>query len=223
MWCNTVLVRSQHTDLVEEFFEHFQDVISGKDTRWDNIIMEESSPENYIDAEEDFNGDIDLALLNGNEAFVMEFKTSSKRRAKGQKQLRKIKSYLERNGYENVRHSLYIEDRDDHMSPEELKYSINEELGGFFSRGDLKDLIEYSKGWSSFGHLLDNDTAESISNIDTEKRFHRISSPYNVDKLEERGIIASEVGKVYRFTPEFKDLMDSHVGRRVYAIKPEEL
>lgn len=216
-------MRSQHTDLVEEFFTHFQDVLSREDTRWDQVIMEEPKPERYLDTDDHLDGEIDLALLNGDEALVMEFKTSGKSRSKGRRQLRNIRNYLEDNGYDDVRCELYVEERNDHLSPAELQDEIMTNLGGFFSLGDLDNVIEYQRGWGSFGHLKCKDVLEDISEIDPQERFHHISSPYSTDVLEDRGILTSEAGKVYRFTPEYRGLIELGIEGLAYRIKPEEL
>lgn len=211
-------LRSTHTEAVEELENHFSERLDDERVRWDTILVEEKDPGGELGIDGELDGEVDIALINGDEAYVLELKTATGHQTKGEEQIGKIIDFFRDAGYDawGVHH---LNDCNDYMDSEELAKEIHQNFGGIFDKDDLDEIIEYQNTWGSFGYVR-SALSRDLTNVDPLRKFHVESNPYDFDKLEERGIMESEVGKVYRFTEEYKNIIENGDEEFTFILQP---
>lgn len=213
-------LKFQHSDVVESFEDDFSPKLDDERVRWDKILVEEENPSRHLDSLEDVSLDreVDIALVNGSEAFVLEVKTTRNGVEKAEKQVSDIVDFFERAGYD-VWGSYYVERRDEHLDSEELTREIHERFGGVFDKDDLDDFIEYQNTWGSFGYIK-SALSRDLTSIDPYRRFHIESAPYDLELLEERDVMESEAGRVFNFTEDYRELIEEGEEEFTFMLAP---
>ncbi|MFB6241710.1 MAG: hypothetical protein ABEJ36_02805 [Candidatus Nanosalina sp.] len=213
-------LKFQHRDVVEGFEDDFSPMLEDERVRWDKILVEEDRPSRHLDVEEDvrLEREVDIALVNGTEAYVLEVKTTRNGEGKAKKQVDDIVEFLEDLGYD-VWGSVYIEERDEHMNSAELAREIHERFGGVFDKDDLDSMIEYQNTWGSFGYIRSS-VSRDLTEVDPYRQFHVESCPYDLELLEDRGVLESEAGRVFRFTEEYRDLIEDGEEEFTFMLEP---
>lgn len=213
-------LKFQHRDLVESFEDDFSPMLDDPRVRWDKILVEEDNPSRHLDVETDrsLEREVDVALVNGTEAYVLEVKTTRNGEDKAEEQVDDNVEFFEDLGYD-VWGSVYIEERDEHMNSAELAREIHERFGGIFDKDDLDSMIEYQNSWGSFGYLKSAMTRD-LTDVDPYRSFHLESSPYDLELLEERGVLESGEGGVFDFTEEYKELIREGEEEFTFMLEP---
>ena len=200
-------LKSQHTDVVERFEDNFSPLLERDDVRWDTILVEEDDPSKHLDTDATLGREVDIALVNGTEAYVLEVKTTRNGVTKAETQVDDIVEFFEEAGYD-VWGTYYVEEKTEHLNSEELASEIHARFGGIFDKDDLSDFIEYQNTWGSFGYIKSS-VSRDLTEVDPYTRFHVESSPYDLELLEERGVVESEKGRVYNFTRDYRELIEN--------------
>lgn len=214
-------LKFQHRDVVEDFEDDFSPMLDDPRVRWDSILVEEDNPSRHLDVDEDvrLEREVDIALVNGTEAYVLEVKTTRNGESKAEKQVDDIVGFFEDLGYD-VWGSVYIEERNEHLNSAELAREIHERFGGIFDKDDLDSMIEYQNSWGSFGYLKSSMTRD-LTEMDPYRRFHVESSPYDLELLEEQGVLESGAGRVFGFTDEYKGLIEDGEEEFTFILEPK--
>lgn len=210
---------SQHTNAVESLASHFSEFLDDERVRWDSILIEESNPSNHLDTEASLEREVDLALVNGTEAFVMEVKTTRDGKNKAERQVEDIIDFFEEAGYD-VWGSYYLDERTEHMDSAELALAIHENFGGVFDRDDLESIIDYQNTWGSFGYVKSFGSRD-LTEVDPYRNFHAETAPYDLEILTERGVVQSEAERVYRFTEECKEFIENGPEDSIFMLQPK--
>ncbi len=200
-------LESQHTNVVEQLEAHFSPLLDREEVRWDTILVEEEQPSQHLDIEATLDREVDIALVNGTEAYVLEVKTTDNDIKKAEDQVDEIVDFFSEAGYD-VWGNYLLEERNEHMDSEELAQKIHSFFGGVFSKDDLSGIIHYQNSWGSFGYIKSS-VSRDLTDVDPYRSFHVDSSPYDLEVLGERGVMASDDGDVYRFTSDYQDLIDN--------------
>lgn len=143
------MVKSQHEEEVEELYDSFEETISERDVRWDEVRKNED-----IVLEDGRCTDADVVLFNYDDmkALSIEVKTSENAIGKAGRQMDKAEEFYESRGYE-ARSSLHVVERNDHLQHDEFMDAVRDELGEPFTKNELEDVIEYARSWATFGCL----------------------------------------------------------------------
>ena len=149
--------------------------------------------------------EVDIALVNGSEAYVLELKTTRNDLKKAEEQVEEIADFFRNAGYD-VWGTYHVEICDEHMNSAELAQVIHDEFGGIFDKDDLDEVIDYQNTWGSFGYIKSS-VSRDMTDVDPYTNFHPESAPYDLEMLEERGIMVSDSDDVYSFTGLYKDLI----------------
>lgn len=211
-------VRSQHTEVVKDFESKFSDFLNDDRVRWENMLVEEQNPSKHLDTDNQLSREVDIALVNGSEAYVLEIKTTQKAMNKGAKQVGDIVDFFEEAGY-TTWGTHHLVERNEHMDSGELAWAIHKNFGGVFDKEDLDDMIEFQNSWGSFGYVR-SALSRDLTNVDPHTKYHIESSPYDLRLLESRGIMESEDGRVYRFSPEYKDTIREGEEEHTFILEP---
>ena len=210
---------SQHTEAVEGLASHFSRFLDDDRVRWDSILVEEKNPSKHLDTEASLEREVDIALVNGTEAFVMEVKTSEKGQVKAERQVDDIIDFFEEAGYD-VWGSYYLDERNQHMDSAELASAIHENFGGVFDRDDLESIIDYQNTWGSFGYVKSWGSRD-LTDVDPYRSFHVETAPYDLEILSDRGVVESDAERVYRFTEECKEFIENGEEDYVFMLQPK--
>ncbi|WP_414837450.1 hypothetical protein ACK3SF_04215 [Candidatus Nanosalina sp. VS9-1] len=210
---------SQHTDAVEDLANHFSPFLNDDRVRWDSILIEESNPSKHLDTEASLEREVDLALVNGTEAFVLEVKTTRNDNVKAERQVDDIIDFFEEAGYD-VWGTYYLDERTEHMDSAELAHQIHENFGGVFDKDDLETIIDYQNTWGSFGYIKSFGSRD-LTDVDPYRTFHVENAPYDLDILTERGVVESEAERVYRFTDECKEFIENGEEDSIFMLQPK--
>ena len=211
-------MKSQHTDVVESFEDHFSPLLERDDVRWDTILVEEDQPSKHLDTDATLGREVDIALVNGTEAYLLEIKTTRNELEKAEKQVEEIADFFSEAGYD-VWGTYHIEERSKHMDSEELAGAIHEQFGGVFDKEDLSDMIEYQNTWGSFGYIKSS-VSRDLTDLDPYRNFHVESAPQDLELLEDRGVMETMDGRVYEFTQDYRDLIEGGEKEFTFMLEP---
>ncbi len=211
-------LKFQHTNVVERFEDKFSHFLDDPRVRWDKIIVEEQNPSRHLDTDATLEREVDLALVNGTEAYVLEIKTTRNGVNKAEKQVEDITDFFEEADYD-VWGTYHVVEKNEHLNSAELAREIHARFGGIFDKKDLDDLIEYQNTWGSFGYLKSS-ASRDLTEVDPYRSFHIESAPYDLELLEDRGIMESEAGRVFNFTESCRDLIDDGEEEFRYMLEP---
>ncbi len=200
-------LESQHTNVVKNLEAHFSPLLEKEEVRWDTILVEEDNPSQHLDIEGSLDREVDIALINGTEAYVLEVKTSENHLNKAEDQVDEIVDFFSEAGYD-VWGDYLVEERTEHMDSVELAQKIHDYFGGVFSKDHLSGIINYQNGWGSFGYIKSS-VARDLTDVDPYRSFHVESSPYDLEMLGERGVMQSDDGDVYSFTSDYQDFIEN--------------
>lgn len=211
-------LKSQHTDVVERFEDHFSPFLEHDEVRWDTILVEEDRPSQHLDMDQTLEREVDIALVNGTEAYVLEIKTTRNDKDKAETQVEEISDFFRDAGYE-VRGSIHVEECYEHMNSAELAETIQSHFGGIFDKNDLSEVIDYQNTWGSFGYIKSS-VSRDLTDVDPYRSFHVESSPYDLELLEDRDVMRTDAGRVYRFTDEYKELIEEGEEDFTFRLEP---
>lgn len=212
-------LKSQHTDVVERFEESFSPLLEREDVRWDTILVEEDDPSKHLgDTDATLGREVDIALVNGTEAYVLEVKTTWNGVTKAETQVDDIVGFFEEAGYD-VWGTYYVEEKTEHLNSGELAREIHSRFGGVFDKDELSEVIEYQNTWGSFGYIKSS-VSRDLTEVDPYTRFHVESSPYDLELLEDRGVMESEAGRVFKFTKEYQNLIETGEDEFTFMLEP---
>lgn len=213
-------LKFQHSDVVGDFEDDFSPLLDDERVRWDKMLVEEENPSNHLDDVEDVSLDreVDIALVNGSEAFVLEVKTTRNGIDKAEDQVSDIVEFFERAGYD-VWGSYYVERRDEHLDSSELSREIHERFGGVFDKDDLDEFIEYQNTWGSFGYIK-SALSRDLTCVDPYRSFHVESAPYDLELLQDRGVVESVDGRVFNLTDEYRQLIENGEEEFTFLLEP---
>lgn len=143
------MVKSQHEEEVEELYENFDDVIEGKEVRWDEV---QRNQEVVLDDGRSTDADVVLFNESDMQALSIEVKTSRGAVGKAGRQMAKVEEFYEDQGYD-VSTQCYLVERDDHMDHHDFVETIQQDLEEPFTKRDLETVIDYARSWGTFGCL----------------------------------------------------------------------
>lgn len=179
-------IKNLHKEYVETLGSKIEETVHTKETRWDDVWVEEENPEEKLEINEPFNSDIDLALINEEEIWALEVKTARGYKQKAQDQLNHMRDYFESQGYDFTGNYLIKPMGDEFRDWYKLLEDLQNMTEGIFDHNELRNELEYSREWNSFHSLIDNN---QIRIIDDPECFnlHEIFDPHKTDYLNDQG------------------------------------